>query len=245
MPVVALEPRKLEASLSITSVRFFEDQPQTLVLGVKNQSVKIHDLRGMCSVILAPVCFLTIFQIRTRQSLLSRLDVTTTLPSTMLTQTISPPVPDLILDLHSLGFTLDYGVCVHKNMNFADFLTHGIALRNYKGIPLMRIGIMPPVLPVVPPIFLQIRWIIYLTVDIIDYPHRCFWDKHFCYFIMYFAGCHYFTLLILLLCVISSILDKDIVCLHLRQKKPHALTSLLITPYRINPPQSLWNRGNL
>jgi hypothetical protein len=45
---VASEPRKLEASLSITSVRFFEDQPQTLVIGVKNQSVKIHDLRGQC-----------------------------------------------------------------------------------------------------------------------------------------------------------------------------------------------------
>ena len=40
------EPRKLEASLSVTSVRFFEDQPQTLAVGVKNQSVKIHDLRG-------------------------------------------------------------------------------------------------------------------------------------------------------------------------------------------------------
>jgi hypothetical protein len=41
-----MEPRKLEASLSITSVRFFEDQPQTLIAGVKNQSVKIYDLRG-------------------------------------------------------------------------------------------------------------------------------------------------------------------------------------------------------
>ncbi|CAG8959145.1 hypothetical protein HYFRA_00013008 [Hymenoscyphus fraxineus] len=43
---VNIEPRKkLEASVSITSVRFFEDQPQTLVVGVKNQSVRIHDLR--------------------------------------------------------------------------------------------------------------------------------------------------------------------------------------------------------
>jgi hypothetical protein len=42
-----LEPRKkLEASVSITAIRFFEDQPQTLVVGVKNQSVRIHDLRG-------------------------------------------------------------------------------------------------------------------------------------------------------------------------------------------------------
>src|ERR1700722_19302753 len=46
-PVVTLEPKKLEASVSITSVRFFEDQPQTLVAGVKNQSVRIHDLRGI------------------------------------------------------------------------------------------------------------------------------------------------------------------------------------------------------
>lgn len=37
---------KLEASVAITSTRWFEDQPQTLVVGVKNQSVRIHDLRG-------------------------------------------------------------------------------------------------------------------------------------------------------------------------------------------------------
>ncbi|OBT78412.1 hypothetical protein VF21_02154 [Pseudogymnoascus sp. 05NY08] len=36
---------KLEASVAITSTRWFEDQPQTLVVGVKNQSVRIHDLR--------------------------------------------------------------------------------------------------------------------------------------------------------------------------------------------------------
>ncbi|KAI9740633.1 MAG: hypothetical protein M1818_004597 [Claussenomyces sp. TS43310] len=36
---------KLEPSVAISSVRFFEDQPQTLVVGVKNQSVRIHDLR--------------------------------------------------------------------------------------------------------------------------------------------------------------------------------------------------------
>ena len=47
VPAMTLEPRKkLEASVSITSIRFFEDQPQTLVVGVKNQSVRIHDLRG-------------------------------------------------------------------------------------------------------------------------------------------------------------------------------------------------------
>jgi WD40 repeat protein len=44
---MSIEPRKkLEGSTSITSIRWFEDQPQTLVAGVKNQSVKLHDLRG-------------------------------------------------------------------------------------------------------------------------------------------------------------------------------------------------------
>lgn len=43
---MSLEPKKLEASVSVSSIRFFEDQPQTLVVGVKNQSVRIHDLRG-------------------------------------------------------------------------------------------------------------------------------------------------------------------------------------------------------
>jgi len=47
VPVATLEPRKLEASVSVTSIRFFEDQPQTLVVGIKNQWVRIHDLRGM------------------------------------------------------------------------------------------------------------------------------------------------------------------------------------------------------
>lgn len=38
--------RKLEPSLPVTSTRFFEDQPQTLVAGIKNQRLTIHDLRG-------------------------------------------------------------------------------------------------------------------------------------------------------------------------------------------------------
>lgn len=44
----AFEPiHKLEPSVAISSIKFFQDQPQTLVVGVKNQSVRIHDLRGM------------------------------------------------------------------------------------------------------------------------------------------------------------------------------------------------------
>jgi WD40 repeat protein len=38
--------KRLEASVSVTSIRFYEDQPQTLVAGIKNQCVRIHDLRG-------------------------------------------------------------------------------------------------------------------------------------------------------------------------------------------------------
>lgn len=42
---------RLEPSVPISSTRWFEDQPMTLVAGVKNQSLRIHDLRGLyCSV---------------------------------------------------------------------------------------------------------------------------------------------------------------------------------------------------
>ncbi|RDW83414.1 hypothetical protein BP5796_04905 [Coleophoma crateriformis] len=43
---------KLEASVAISSIRFFEDQPKTLVVGIKNQSVRIHDLRDHGSAVL-------------------------------------------------------------------------------------------------------------------------------------------------------------------------------------------------
>ncbi len=53
LPTMNLEPKKkLEGSTSITSIRFFEDQPQTLVAGVKNQSVRVHDLRGKTFLVL-------------------------------------------------------------------------------------------------------------------------------------------------------------------------------------------------
>ncbi|CZS93530.1 uncharacterized protein RCO7_10584 [Rhynchosporium graminicola] len=49
----SIEPKKkLEGSTSITSIRFFDDQPRTLVAGVKNQSVRIHDLRDPNSVVI-------------------------------------------------------------------------------------------------------------------------------------------------------------------------------------------------
>ncbi len=47
-PTASIDPLyKLEPSVSVTSVKFFEDQPQTLVVGIKNQSLRIHDLRGV------------------------------------------------------------------------------------------------------------------------------------------------------------------------------------------------------
>jgi WD40 repeat protein len=39
--------RKLASSEPITSIKFFRDQPDTLVTGVKGQFVRIYDLRGM------------------------------------------------------------------------------------------------------------------------------------------------------------------------------------------------------
>lgn len=38
--------RKLASSEPITSIKFFKDQPATLVTGVKGQFVRIYDLRG-------------------------------------------------------------------------------------------------------------------------------------------------------------------------------------------------------
>jgi hypothetical protein len=59
-PPTAEPVYKLEPSVSVTSVRFFEDQPQTLVVGVKNQSVRVHDLRGSYSLQVFDVAILTI-----------------------------------------------------------------------------------------------------------------------------------------------------------------------------------------
>jgi WD repeat-containing protein mio len=56
-PTASIDPvHKLEPSVSVTSVKFWEDQPQTLVVGIKNQSLRIHDLRGALSVPLSFRC---------------------------------------------------------------------------------------------------------------------------------------------------------------------------------------------
>lgn len=42
-----LEPvHRLEPSVAVSSVKFFEDSPQTLAAGIKNQGIRIYDLRG-------------------------------------------------------------------------------------------------------------------------------------------------------------------------------------------------------
>jgi len=38
--------QRLEPSVSVSSIKFFEDNPQTLVVGIKAQGLRIHDLRG-------------------------------------------------------------------------------------------------------------------------------------------------------------------------------------------------------
>ena len=44
------EPRyRLEPTVSVSSIKFFEDSPQTLIAGIKTHGVRIHDLRGKCS----------------------------------------------------------------------------------------------------------------------------------------------------------------------------------------------------
>ncbi|EQK99651.1 WD40 repeat-like-containing domain protein [Ophiocordyceps sinensis CO18] len=47
-----VEPRiRLEPSVSVSSLKFFEDSPQTLVAGIKGQGLRIHDLRDATSVV--------------------------------------------------------------------------------------------------------------------------------------------------------------------------------------------------
>lgn len=51
--------RKFASSESITSVKFFRDQPETLVAGVKGQYVRIYDLRG--PLVTTPSVFVGLF----------------------------------------------------------------------------------------------------------------------------------------------------------------------------------------
>lgn len=49
--------RKLASSEPITSIKFFRDQPDTLVAGVKGQYVRLYDLRGEFYQLLSFACF--------------------------------------------------------------------------------------------------------------------------------------------------------------------------------------------
>ncbi|UZP44190.1 hypothetical protein NXS19_012002 [Fusarium pseudograminearum] len=42
---------RLEPSVSVSSIKFFEDSPQTLVVGIKAQGLRIHDLRDPGSIV--------------------------------------------------------------------------------------------------------------------------------------------------------------------------------------------------
>jgi WD repeat-containing protein mio len=46
MPQFTEPTYRLEPSVSVTSIKFFEDSPQTLVIGIKGQGLRMHDLRG-------------------------------------------------------------------------------------------------------------------------------------------------------------------------------------------------------
>ncbi|KAL6910562.1 hypothetical protein GGI43DRAFT_390488 [Trichoderma evansii] len=45
------EPKRAEPSVSVSSIKFFEDSPNVLVVGIKGQGVRIHDLRDPNGVI--------------------------------------------------------------------------------------------------------------------------------------------------------------------------------------------------
>lgn len=51
--------RKLASSEPITSIKFFRDQPDTLVTGVKGQFVRLYDLRGSCHLLVILSTILT------------------------------------------------------------------------------------------------------------------------------------------------------------------------------------------
>ncbi|KAF4963253.1 hypothetical protein FSARC_8722 [Fusarium sarcochroum] len=48
---IADPKQRLEPSVSVSSIKFFEDSPQTLVVGIKAQGLRIHDLRDPASIV--------------------------------------------------------------------------------------------------------------------------------------------------------------------------------------------------
>lgn len=88
---------RLEPSVSVSSLKFFEDSPQTLVAGIKGQGVRIHDLRGQSPCPLPAHRPLSTLQQTQPVSSPSRQSATTTLPSTTPTKTSLPRPPWTIL----------------------------------------------------------------------------------------------------------------------------------------------------
>lgn len=92
---------KLEFNASVSSIRFFEDNPNVLVAGIKGSGIRIHDLRGNPSqtILLLPIWGLIIdtalpYQTKV-MALLRRFTprAATTLPLTTPTKIILPLLP--------------------------------------------------------------------------------------------------------------------------------------------------------
>lgn len=48
--------KRYEPATSITSIKFFEDNPQTLVVGIKGSGLRIHDIRGSYTLLACFIC---------------------------------------------------------------------------------------------------------------------------------------------------------------------------------------------
>lgn len=86
-----MDPKyRLEPSVSVSSIKFFEDSPQTLVAGIKAQGLRIHDLRGMLPPSLNTSTLSNVFGEHQNLEVpsLSKQNATTILPLIMQTRTI-------------------------------------------------------------------------------------------------------------------------------------------------------------
>jgi hypothetical protein len=90
---------RLEPSVSVSSIKFFEDSPQTLVVGIKAQGLRIHDLRGKFKNRMKAIYILTWSLDNQTLIALSRFkqSATTTSQSIMLTKITLLHLPSIIL----------------------------------------------------------------------------------------------------------------------------------------------------
>lgn len=100
--------RKLASSEPITSIKFFRDQPDTLVAGVKGQFVRIYDLRGAFVMLLSMLDWLSNGFQRARgiHPCSSRLAVCITWPSTGLMRITSRLVRQAVMLLSVFGIAV-------------------------------------------------------------------------------------------------------------------------------------------